>query len=538
MSDQLIKVNQVGYLLDAPKMAIVPEVSAASFDLVNAAGIVVYTGNLSAPTTWEPAGDSVKLADFSSFNTSGSYRITVEGVIDSDSFDIGAQVYSDLHDATIKAYYYNRASTALLAAHAGDWQRAAGHPDTNVLVHASAATSVRPEGTSISAPKGWYDAGDYNKYIVNSGISTYTLLAAYEHFPAFYNSRDWNIPESGDDSPDLLDEILWNLDWMEAMQDPNDGGVYHKLTTLNFSGDVMPANATAQRYVVTKGTAASLNFAAVMATASRVFEDSDSARASRYLAAAKGAWAWAAANPGYTFSNPDGVNTGGYGDSNLGDEFAWAAAELFIATEEASYLTAFLDRNVAAGVPGWSYVSPLAYMSLVFNAESMVAVDEYSSFQQILIDTANSLEAEYSRSAYRVSMTQFYWGSNGVALNQGMMLLQAWRMTGEQKYRNAALGLVDYALGKNPTDYSFVTGFGARPAMNIHHRQSEADSVVAPVPGFLVGGPNPGQQDGCDYLYDEPAKSYVDDWCSYASNEVTINWNAPLVYVLAALQAD
>src|SRR5690606_4601775 len=139
------------------------------------------------------------------------------------------------------------------------------HPDTEVEVHASAASADRPAGTVISAPRGWYDAGDYNKYIVNSGISTWTLLAALEHFPTFWRQRDVNIPESGDAVPDLLDEARWNLLWMLDMQDPADGGVYHKLTTLRFGGMEMPERDTARRYVVQKTTAATLDFAAVMA---------------------------------------------------------------------------------------------------------------------------------------------------------------------------------------------------------------------------------------------------------------------------------
>lgn len=129
----------------------------------------------------------------------------------------------------------------------------------------------------------------------------------------------------------------------------------------------------------------------------------------------------------------------------------------------------------------------------------------------------------------------FVWGSNAVALNKAVMLLQAHTLTNDTKYKDAAVGLLDYILGKNLTDYSFVTGFGVKTPMGIHHRQSYGDSVTALVPGFVAGGPQSGQQDNCTYSSSLPAKSYIDDWCSYSTNEVTINWNAPLVYVLAGL---
>ena len=134
----------------------------------------------------------------------------------------------------------------------------------------------------------------------------------------------------------------------------------------------------------------------------------------------------------------------------------------------------------------------------------------------------------------------FIWGSNAVVLNQGMMLVQAYRITGKRDYLDAAQSALDYTLGRNPLGVSYVTGFGTRSPMHPHHRPSVADGIAAPVPGWLVGGPNPGQQDAKDckatYRAKEPALSWLDDACSYASNEVAINWNAPLVYVAAALQ--
>lgn len=143
---------------------------------------------------------------------------------------------------------------------------------------------------------------------------------------------------------------------------------------------------------------------------------------------------------------------------------------------------------------------------------------------------------QHQQSAYRVAMIEeyFVWGSNAVALNKALLVYQAWRLTDKRDYLQVAQGLLDYVLGRNPTGYSYVTGFGHKTPLHIHHRQSEADNITEPVPGWLAGGPQPGWQDECDYPSRLPAKSYVDHWCSYSTNEVTINWNAPLVYMLAA----
>jgi endoglucanase len=131
----------------------------------------------------------------------------------------------------------------------------------------------------------------------------------------------------------------------------------------------------------------------------------------------------------------------------------------------------------------------------------------------------------------------FVWGSNSVAANQGILLVWAYRLTGERAYLRRALANLDYLMGCNATGYSFVTGVGDRTPQNPHHRPSVSDGVDAPVPGLLVGGPNPGQQDGCTYPSDAPARSYTDVTCSYASNEIAVNWSAPLVYLAAAMEA-
>ncbi len=132
----------------------------------------------------------------------------------------------------------------------------------------------------------------------------------------------------------------------------------------------------------------------------------------------------------------------------------------------------------------------------------------------------------------------FAWGSNAVASNQGIALIQAYKLTKNKKYLDAALGNLDYILGRNATGYSFLTGFGSKQVMHPHHRPSIADGIVEPVPGLLSGGPNPGQQDKCaGYPNNFADESFVDADCSYASNEIAINWNAPFVYLAVAIEA-
>jgi len=549
-----VKLNQLGFLPASQKLAVVvagPATSATRFSVVDAAsGKQVFEGSLGAAATWDASGENVRLADFSALRAPGSYRIRVAGLPDSVPFPVAADAYRELDAGAVRAFTLNRASIALTPAVAGAYARPAGHPDTRVEVHPSAASAKRPAGTVISSPKGWYDAGDYNKYIVNSGISTYTLLAAYEHFPGWFDKLALRLPESGNGVPDLLNEALWNLDWMITMQDPEDGGVYHKLTNKSFDGMVMPDKATGPRYVVQKNTAATLDFAATMAAASRIlapFDKQQPGRSARYLAAAEAAWAWAKAHPDVLYQQPADILTGGYGDKRVDDEFAWAAAELFATTGKDVYRApALAAMNPATGnadqtEPGWADVRMLGWITLAQHRARLGAGDA-KAVSGPLLANADKLAARWQASPYRVSMAakDFVWGSNAVILNQAMMLVAAYRVAPRPAYLNAAQSALDYVLGRNGPGVSFVTGFGAVSAQHPHHRPSEADGIAAPVPGWLVGGPNPGQQDiqGCPTAYPSklPALSWLDHGCSYASNEVAINWNAPLVYVAAAVQ--
>jgi endoglucanase len=547
---QAVAVNQVGYLPGGAKWAVLPAGAGDEFRLVRAGSSeVVLRGRLGPAQTWAPAGQAVRLADFSALTDPGEYELRAEGVPASPRIRVAADVYAGLTAASLKAFYFNRASVALEPRHAGRWARPAGHPDTEVLVHASAASAKRPEGTRIASPKGWYDAGDYNKYIVNSGITVYTLLAAWEQFPALFKAQQLDIPESAENSkdlPDVLDEVLWNLEWMLTMQDPADGGVYHKLTNKGFDGNQMPHETKGERYVMAKSTAAALDFAAVMAHASRIFKPFEAQRpglSARMREAAIAAWKWARANPGLAFKNPPDVHTGEYDGAKLDDEFAWAAAELYLTTGEAAYRDALKLESQPIRIPSWGDVVGLAWTSLAQHRDKLSKADAELVTKRVS-GLGNELATAWQSSAYRLTMqsqADFVWGSNAHALNQALMLIQAYRLSNERAQLDAAQSVLDYVLGRNPLHMSYVTGIGQRTPMHPHHRPSGADGVEPPVPGFIVGGPNPGQQDQKDcpvrYPSKQPALSYIDHDCSYAANEVAINWNAPLVYVSAALQA-
>ncbi|HVU55496.1 MAG TPA: glycoside hydrolase family 9 protein [Puia sp.] len=548
----LVLLNQLGFYLHSPKIAIVTgEPEAAVFYVVRLpAGDTVFSGALGPAVASANSSLRTYEADFTSFAKEGDYKIVVPGGGSSYPFHIGHHMAAPVARAALKGYYYQRSGMALDERFAGIWKRPAGHPDTAVLVHPSAVSPGRPEGTVISTPGGWYDAGDYNKYIVNSGITMGTLLSAYEDFPALYDTLHTNIP-SIKGVPDLLDECLYNLRWMLTMQDPVDGGVYHKCTNAAFDSMVMPGVTKLPRYVVQKGTAATLDFAAVMAQASRVFKKfsrqlpglSDSC-----LRAARAAWGWAVLHPAVVYNQmamnrtfDPMVTTGAYGDMDLRDEWYWAAAELSVTTKIKEFADTVQTRmKDSYGLPAWANVHMLGDYTLLRYPGTLPAAVTASLKEHLVAMADNYLTLAQTSAFHTVMGTgarDLIWGSNSVAANQGVLLIKAALLTKEGKYIAGALGNLDYLLGRNATGYCFITGMGSRSPMHPHHRPSVADGVAPPVPGLLVGGPNPGRQDRQAYAMTEPETAYLDDARAYASNEIAINWNAPLVYLAGAIEA-
>ncbi len=549
-----IEINQLGYYVHAPKIAVIVNNSAATgFYIISAdKNDTVFKGVLSPQQQSAYSSNKTNIANFTALQKPGVYEMFVPGIGNSYTFTIGNNALHRVAVGLLKGFYYQRVSMPLEEKYAGLWHRPAGHPDTAVLVHPSAATAQRPAGTIISTPGGWYDAGDYNKYIVNSGISTGTLLSAYEDFSTYYDTLHDNIPESKNNVPDILDEALYNVRWMLTMQDPNDGGVYNKCTNAAFDGMVMPGVTKLPRYVVQKGTAATLDFAAVMAQTARItkkFSKQLPGLSDSCLRAAEYAWQWAMKNPALAY-NQDAMNkqydpkitTGGYGDNRFGDEWFWAACELLATTQDKQYAdTVISSVNVPFTIPSWASVQALGYYTLLREGKKLPSNIPVENIKRRLLAFADTMIANGGNKAFATILGQskrdFVWGSNSVAANQGIALINAYLVSKDKKYIDAALSNLDHILGRNATGYCFVTGFGSKSTMHPHHRQSVSDGIDDPVPGLMAGGPNPGRQDHTKYEFTEPETAYNDNDGAYASNEIAINWNAPAVYLANAIEA-
>lgn len=551
-SDSIV-LNQLGFYSHAPKQAVVKgQTKSSAFYITDLAEKNhVYEGMLSGLMYSHNSSTRTRIADFSKLNKPGTYILNIPGAGTSYPFRIGKNANYEAAVASLKGFYFMRSDMPLEEPYAGKWHRPAGHPDTAVLIHSSAASGKRTEGTIISTPGGWYDAGDYNKYIVNSGITMGTLLSAYEDFPLYFDTLHTNIHESSDGVPDILNEAIYNLRWMLTMQDPDDGGVYHKCTNAAFDGMVMPGVTKLPRYVVQKGTAATLDFAAVTAQAARIlykFSQQLPGLPDSCLRASQAAWHWALQYPDSAYNQnknnkvfEPAITTGDYGDRYFSDEWFWAACELYSTTgDERYWKTVDSLRQNHFVLPSWSQVQTLGIYTLL-RMHPKNHLEAIGQLSNLITGFADSLLQKQNNNAFHTimggSLKDFIWGSNSVATNQGIVLVNAYLMSKQKKYIDAAVSNLDYILGRNATGYCFVTGIGTHSTMHPHHRPSVADGIEQPVPGLLAGGPNPGRQDKCEYYYFEPETSYVDSDCAYASNEIAINWNAPLVYLANAIEA-
>ena len=550
--------NQVGYLPRADKVAslsvqdhgdqsfqIVPEGTPAA--VPGQSGSAVFRGALSSPILDAASGDRVARADFSGLVAPGTYRLVTQGQR-SEPFSINGEVYREPLRLSMRAFYGQRCGCPVDLG--GGYRHPACH--LSGAYHPSSGRKGPVENRG-----GWHDAGDYGRYIVNSGITMGTLLWAWELYPQVLRNLSLDFPQSipqyAVKPPDYLAEVRWNLEWMLSLQD-EDGGVWHKQTSEQFCGFVMPEHDDLTSYIIGTGaspyksTCATADLAAVMAIAARCYSDYDASFSVRCLAAAKRAWNWAVAHPDVTFTNnPPGVGTGEYEDAHCQDEIFWASAELWRTTGERQYEQAFLDGvaaqppESAIKAPYWVFVAPMAYWTYAL-ADRKGSEPLKDRIHKQTAKAAQDLVDRRNLSGYgnTLALIDYTWGSNSVAANQSLLLLIADHFQREPAAVEAALGNLHYVLGRNCFGVSWVTQVGTNPFQHPHHRPSAADGIPAPWPGLMSGGPNahPGDEAPKTLTKLPPMRMWIDDQRAYSLNEVAINWNAPLVFLLAGANAQ
>jgi len=561
-----VRVNQVGYLPKLVKIAAVVSDSKQPLDykLLDAKGQAVSQGKTQILAADAASGDPLHLVDFSAFTTPGKgYVLEVAGE-KSDPFDIDAGIYDKLKYDALKYFYLNRSGAPIDKAYTPslDLARPAGHPK-------DVAPCTKDAGCdyTLDVTGGWYDAGDYGKYIVNGGISVWTLLNWYErnkHLSG--NLAAWGdikgfLPESQNKVPDVLDEARWELEFFLKMQvpegKPNAGMVHHKVHDVEWTAlGLAPHESKMARAIHPVSTAATLNFAAVTAQAARIWKDFDPKFSKTCLEAAERAWKAAKQNPNKLALRSDTIGGGPYDDDKLADELYWAAAELYVTTGQPTYAEELkkspLDQEFSNGASDgpdaaptamtWQRVDALGKISLAV-VPSKLAPAARNQYRAQIEKAAKSYLAITERQGYRVPLEpsksgKYPWGSNSFVLNNMLVMALGFDFTKDpQLLRGVALGM-DYLLGRNPMAKSYVTGYGERPLENPHHRfwahQANAKYPKPPA-GVVSGGPNSGLEDpyvkAAGLTSCAPQKCFIDHSEAWSTNEITINWNGPLMWV-------
>jgi endoglucanase len=568
-----VRVNQVGYYPFGPKGATLVTGSALAvpFRVLDARDRLVFSGQTLPRGVDATSGLNVHELRFDRLHEAGrGYRIEADGDA-SYPFDVSDGVYESLRTDSLVFFYTQRSGIAIDGNLAPGYARAAGHvgvaPNRGdyAVPCQSAASSQRAYGEpwtcdyTLDAQGGWYDAGDHGKYVVNGGISVAQLLSTYErslHAPGArrYALGDGSlrIPERGNGVPDILDEARWELEFLLALQVPPDrplaGMAHHKLHDNTWTALPMdPARDSALREVHRPSTAATLNLAAAAAQGARLYGKYDRAFAERLLSAARRAWEAAAQNPSLLAPGADGTGGGSYSDSDVSDEFYWAAAELYLTTGEQPYLDAVLASPHHTGPIfelggfSWGRVAPLGRLDL---ASVKSRLPGAQALRRSVLDAADALLALSQAQAWGQPYAptgNWVWGSSSQILNNLVVLGTAFDISGNRKYQRAVLEGADFLLGRNALNLSYISGYGEVFSQNQHSRMYAAQlngELPHPPIGSIAGGPNSALQDavardllaGCIGQF-----CYVDDINSFSTNEIAINWNAPLVWVASFL---
>lgn len=527
-----IFVNQLGYLPCEKKVAVFNK-ETASFKVADTSGKIVLEGKTTKLGLDKYSEDEIWQGDFSQIKECGSYNVYNDNGEKSLTFTISKDVYNKSLYDILKAFYYLRCGCELSEEHAGKFKHAECHTQKALLWD--------NRDVSIDVSGGWHDAGDYGRYITPGCCALAHLLYAYKLYPNVLKDIKLDIPETNNKMPDILNECRYELEWMFKMQ-ASDGGVYHKVTTIQHAPFIMPEDDKEQLYVFPVSSIATADFCAICSLASGIYREYDSEFADKLYNASIRAYRWLNANTQFIgFYNPEGCNTGPYCESDDKDNRFWAFCELYALTGEKEYFEKFQEQlKYKFSLTGLGFASVGGFGSLAYLLSNRNYDNSLTeTIKNAFIAEAEKLKTFSAECGYRVAMTErdYCWGSNMVLMKQGMHFAITDLITNSNDYYDYAASQYDYLLGVNATGYSYVSGSGEFCINYPHLRPAHADGVEECIPGMVSGGPNrnPCPNDMEVLGYPEhlpPMKAFIDDVGCYSLNEITIYWNSPTVFTL------
>lgn len=540
-----IVTDQFGYLPDYAKIAVIrnPEVGfdaslsftpGAKYALMNAkTGDTIFQ---SAPVAWKngaidaSSGDKAWHFDFTSVNETGSYYVLdIQNNVRSYEFKISPSVYNEVLKHAVRTFFYQRAGFAKAAEFAGAaWADGASHVRNLQDKNARQFNKKTDASTERDVSGGWYDAGDYNKYTNWTASYVIEMMKAYIERPEVWTD-DYNIPESGNGIPDLLDEAKWGIDHLLRMQ-LDDGSV---LSIVGLSHASPPSAATGPSYYGTPNTSAALNTSAAFAIASKVYRAIGMTEyADTLVVRSEKAWNWAVANPDVIFRNNDSA----YGSSGLGagqqetNDYGRfmaklkAACYLFDVTGNTIYRAHFNSNYNKVNIFNWTFAFPfemdnqdiLLYYTTIPDGTASVKTAIRNIYRTTMNTGAENLPSmRTQKDPYLAHIKDYTWGSNSIKSAQGSMYYSVIQYNIEaslnSESRQAAVEFIHYIHGRNPLNMTYLSNmykYGGKNCVNEFYHSWFSNnsarwdrvgkSTFGPAPGFLTGGPNPSYNwDGC-----------------------------------------
>lgn len=547
-----IIVDQFGYLTNNKKVAIFKEARVGS-DVSGSQGSpgtifllrnleteeIVFEGTVSlwnSGAVHDQSGDKIWHLDFSEFNQTGLYKIEdpVSGK-QSHPFEIRENPWQNVLKAAVRSFFYQRSGFEKEIQFAGEnWSDDAAHlqdKQTRDFFDQNNTDRFR------NLYGGWFDAGDYNKYITFASGAVHPLLAAYRLNPGIWGD-DYNIPESGNGMPDVLDELKWEIDWMLRMQ-VQTGGVIIKMGAKDYYGASPPSTDTRDRYYGRVSTSSAIAFASMTAHAALVYRDFpewEEYADTLEKAAIRACEYFSTAETLDTNSDQGEIKAGDADrseESQLSEE-AIFGIYMFALTGDSQWNNLVRERYSEIPLLDWwgpydHYIGEaLLFYTTLDGASESIRNDILNSFRS---KPAPFYGFSENIDPYYVGMpnSQYHWGSLSVMANVGVLNLSVVRYLDEaddEMYRQRALDILHYIHGRNPLDKSYLSNmysYGAEnPVNEFYHgwfsHGSAWQNVLTsdkggPAPGFLVGGPNQAfSGDSNPYLEldQPPQKMYAD----------------------------
>lgn len=547
-----VELSSIGYHPNAPKLAILKDVPETKeqievtifdpnrrnpkFPFVLGATAYRITKLIPVPHKGQGPQAQTFLLDFSDFDKPGTYEIRVEGTdVKSAPLQISEFLYWDNLKPVLKSFYYQRCGQDVEAR-----QQQVYHLACHVKEAVVLDKNGQPSEEEKDVGGGWHNGGDYARYATSTALSAARLMALYEIDPKSfkYFRMEYPLFEPGLGLvDDFHHEVKAGLDWLMAMQ-RRDGAIYRKVAGKEWPGNVLPENDEQQQYIFGVSTQDTANFAATMAMATRSFKKADLGYSVKALLAAEKAWDFLEKTP-RPFAVRSQLDFSGSGEflplEGIDDapHRLWAAAELYVTTGKEKYHQYFLEHLKDVPLTAFTWQNPaiqglLDYVLLAPSPDARVA----SAIKSRIVELADQVMSRLSTGVWPNGSFPYSKSSNRILVENLNVVLAAYRLTGQDRYRDQVSKAIQWVYGINPLGMTYVTGTGERSVKHPAHRWMAISGKT--LPGYLVDGPNEAPTDGVTPKGIGPL-SYTDSAKASSVNESTLLNNAELAYLLGSL---